>query len=123
MRQVNMTISLAFLAPSLVQAAVDGHLPRGIGAERLRDPPTELSRLESRNCHREEGRNSHSERGPGNGIFQCGDRAPKIGSELAKADRDRDPELSDRNPRRNGLFGVVLETPGLQGLGFEPGPR
>ncbi len=36
-RQVNMTISLAFLAPDLVRAAVGGRLPRGIGVERLRD--------------------------------------------------------------------------------------
>ncbi len=43
-RQVNMTISLAFLAPNLVNAAVEGRLPRGIGVERLRDPPTEWSR-------------------------------------------------------------------------------
>jgi site-specific DNA recombinase len=43
-RQVNMTISLAFLAPNLVKAAVEGRLPRGIGIERLRDPPTEWSR-------------------------------------------------------------------------------
>jgi len=43
-RQVNMTISLAFLAPNLVKAAVKGRLPRGIGVERLRDPPTEWSR-------------------------------------------------------------------------------
>ena len=43
-RQANMTISLAFLAPSLVKAAVEGRLPRGIGIERLRDPPTEWSR-------------------------------------------------------------------------------
>jgi site-specific DNA recombinase len=40
-RQVNMTISLAFLAPNLVKAAVEGRLPRGIGVERLRDLPTE----------------------------------------------------------------------------------
>jgi DNA invertase Pin-like site-specific DNA recombinase len=40
-RQVNMTISLAFLAPNLVKAAVEGRLPRGVGIERLRDPPTE----------------------------------------------------------------------------------
>jgi site-specific DNA recombinase len=38
-----MTISLAFLAPSLVKAAVEGRLPRGIRVERLRDPPTEWS--------------------------------------------------------------------------------
>jgi site-specific DNA recombinase len=42
-RQVNMTISLAFLAPNLVKAAVEGRLPRGIGIERLRDLPTEWS--------------------------------------------------------------------------------
>jgi len=43
-RQVNMTMSLAFLAPNLVKAAVEGRLPRGIGVERLRDPSTEWSR-------------------------------------------------------------------------------
>jgi site-specific DNA recombinase len=32
-RQVNMTISLAFLAPNLVKAAVEGRLPRGIGTQ------------------------------------------------------------------------------------------
>ena len=42
-RQVNMTISLAFLAPNLVKAAVEGRLPRGVGIERLRDLPTEWS--------------------------------------------------------------------------------
>jgi hypothetical protein len=39
-----MTISLAFLAPNLVKAAMEGRLPRGIGIERLRDAPTEWSR-------------------------------------------------------------------------------
>jgi hypothetical protein len=38
------SISLAFLAPNLVKAAVEGRLPRGVGIERLRDPPTEWSR-------------------------------------------------------------------------------
>jgi site-specific DNA recombinase len=42
-RQVNMTISLAFLAPDLVRAAVEGRLPRGSGVERLRDAPAEWS--------------------------------------------------------------------------------
>jgi site-specific DNA recombinase len=42
-RQVNMTISLAFLAPDLVRAAVEGRLPRGIGVVRLRDAPAEWS--------------------------------------------------------------------------------
>src|SRR5262249_2118210 len=40
-RQVNRTMTLAFLAPGLIQAAVDGRLPRGIGVARLRDLPTE----------------------------------------------------------------------------------
>ena len=33
-----MTISLAFLAPSLVKAAVEGRLPHGIGVARLSAP-------------------------------------------------------------------------------------
>ncbi|MGB7616805.1 MAG: recombinase family protein, partial [Pseudolabrys sp.] len=40
-RQINMMISLAFLAPNLVQAAVDGRLPRGVGIANLRDAPAE----------------------------------------------------------------------------------
>jgi site-specific DNA recombinase len=43
-RQVNLTLSLAFLAPQLVTAAVEGRLPRGINIERLRDPHAEWSR-------------------------------------------------------------------------------
>jgi hypothetical protein len=43
-RHVNMTISLAFLAPPLVQAAVEGRLPHGIGIARLIDAPAEWSR-------------------------------------------------------------------------------
>jgi hypothetical protein len=35
-RQVNMTISLAFLAPELVKAAIEGRLPRGTKAGRAR---------------------------------------------------------------------------------------
>jgi site-specific DNA recombinase len=42
-RHVNMTISLAFIAPGLVKAAVEGRLPRGIGVAALRDPPAEWS--------------------------------------------------------------------------------
>jgi hypothetical protein len=37
-RQINLTLSLAFLAPQLVKAAVEGRLPRGINIKRLRDP-------------------------------------------------------------------------------------
>jgi site-specific DNA recombinase len=42
-RHVNTTISLAFLAPGLVKAAVEGRLPRGLGVERLRHAPAEWS--------------------------------------------------------------------------------
>jgi len=43
-RQINLTVSLAFLAPPLVKAAVEGRLPRGINIERLRDPDAVWSR-------------------------------------------------------------------------------
>ena len=43
-RRVAMMISLAFLAPDLVQAAIDGRLPRGIGVSRLFDAPAEWTR-------------------------------------------------------------------------------
>jgi len=39
-----MTISLAFLAPDLVKAAIDGRLPHGFGVTRLSDLPAEWSR-------------------------------------------------------------------------------
>jgi len=43
-RKINMTISLAFLAPDLVKAAILGRLPRGIGIARLCDLPIEWSK-------------------------------------------------------------------------------
>jgi site-specific DNA recombinase len=43
-RHVNMTISLAFIAPALVKAAIEGRLPRGIGVASLRDAPAQWSR-------------------------------------------------------------------------------
>ena len=42
-----MTLSLAFLAPDIVEAATDGLLPRGFGLSRLTDLP--LSWAEQRN--------------------------------------------------------------------------
>src|ERR1700733_1938856 len=47
-RKINMTISLAFLAPDLVKAAIDGRLPQGTGIARLTDLPTEWSRQRER---------------------------------------------------------------------------
>ena len=43
-RHVHMTISLAFLAPGLVKAAVDDRLPCVIGVARLFDAPAMWSR-------------------------------------------------------------------------------
>ena len=43
-RKINMTISLAFLAPDLVKAAIEGRLPHGIGVARLCDAPVEWGR-------------------------------------------------------------------------------
>src|SRR4051794_6285430 len=43
-RRVNMSISLSFLAPGLVKAAIDGRLPHGMGVVRLSDMPAEWSR-------------------------------------------------------------------------------
>jgi len=42
-RKVNMTISLAFISPALVKAALEGRLARGIGVTRLCDMPAEWS--------------------------------------------------------------------------------
>jgi len=42
-RHVNMTISLAFLAPTIVNDAIDGKLLRDVGIVRLSDPPAEWS--------------------------------------------------------------------------------
>ena len=44
MRKVNMTISLAFLAPNLVKAAIEGRLPYGMGVTRLCELPPEWAR-------------------------------------------------------------------------------
>lgn len=40
-RKINMTVSLAFLAPSLVKAAINGKLPDGLGVTRLCDLPSD----------------------------------------------------------------------------------
>jgi hypothetical protein len=43
-RKINMTISLAFLAPDLVKTAIDGRLTYGMGVARLTDLPAEWSK-------------------------------------------------------------------------------
>jgi hypothetical protein len=42
-RHVTMTLSMAFIAPALVKAAIEGRLPRGIGVAALREAPAEWS--------------------------------------------------------------------------------
>jgi len=73
-RKVSMTVSLAFLTPDLVKAAVDGRLSHGMGVTRLADLPAEWSRQ-----HRMLGFRPHYARSnqslrtrlrfPGNGIL------------------------------------------------------
>jgi hypothetical protein len=38
-RSIRMTLSLAFVAPPIVAAAIEGRLPRGFGVRRLMDLP------------------------------------------------------------------------------------
>jgi hypothetical protein len=45
-RSIRMTLSLAFLAPSIVRAIVEGTIPRGVGLSRLADlPPSWIEQL------------------------------------------------------------------------------
>jgi hypothetical protein len=106
-RQVSMTISLAFLAPNLVKAAVEGRLPRGVGIERLR-VEYGLKRA----------RTSCPNLAAGNGIFGCRDGAPKIaGKAVDLLQRQKPRNWVPGNPARNALFGVVPESCGLRRLG------
>jgi site-specific DNA recombinase len=43
-RSIRMTVSLAFLCPTLVKAAIEGRLPRGFGVRRLIDLPINWSK-------------------------------------------------------------------------------
>jgi len=38
-RSIRMTLSLAFLSPELVKAALDGRLPRGLNVKRMTELP------------------------------------------------------------------------------------
>jgi hypothetical protein len=40
-RTVRLTLSLAFLAPDIINAAIEGRLPRGLGLTRLTELPTD----------------------------------------------------------------------------------
>jgi hypothetical protein len=43
-RSIRMTLSLAFLAPAIVKAGIEGRLPRGFGVKRLVDLPMTWSK-------------------------------------------------------------------------------
>ena len=43
-RSIRMTLSLAFIAPPIVAAAIEGRLPRGFGVKRLIDLPMNWSK-------------------------------------------------------------------------------
>ena len=43
-RQVNRAITLAFLSPRIIEAAIEGRLPRGIGVASIRHLPAEWSK-------------------------------------------------------------------------------
>ena len=43
-KTVRSTISLAFLAPDIVQAAIDGKLPRGMGITQMTDLPADWAK-------------------------------------------------------------------------------
>jgi hypothetical protein len=51
-RSIRMTLSLAFLAPEIVEAAVEGRLSRGFGPKRLVDLPTAWPRSDCRRQRR-----------------------------------------------------------------------
>ena len=42
-KTVRSTLSLAFVAPDIVQAAIDGKLPRGLGLSQMTDLPLDWS--------------------------------------------------------------------------------
>src|SRR5258706_9421427 len=88
-RQVNMTISLAFLAPDLVRAAVEGRLPRGIGVERA------------------SGQYDHLARVPLPGPRQSSDRRSFASRHWCRAAprRSRGMEPTVRNPRIESTIG------------------
>jgi hypothetical protein len=101
-RQINMTISLAFLAPNLVQAAVDGRLPRGVGIANLRDRrpmgPGNTPGSGSRSLSRHHG--------AWNRIFSARETRPRI-RHIPPA-RDQIPKNVSNRPRQRGLFSQRL---------------
>jgi site-specific DNA recombinase len=59
-RSIRMTLSLAFLAPEIVKAAVEGRLPRGFGLKRLVDLPMAWPDHAASDCRSQRRRNEPS---------------------------------------------------------------
>ena len=81
-RSARMGLSLAFLAPDIVQAAVDGILPRGLGVSRLMGMPPSWADQRSSNWNRaaplSKARHRHSETSPTGGQGLDGGRVSRI---------------------------------------------
>jgi hypothetical protein len=85
-------ISLAFLAPDLVKAAIDGRLPYRMGVARLTDLPPEWSRQAFRRTDPVFEPSLYQGQPPpsGNAIFQGRDKDPKKVPAIQLADcRDK----------------------------------
>ena len=111
-RQVNMTISLAFLAPDLVKAAIEGRLPHGMGVRRLRDMPPEWAARDRCSASSEilpaiRSATARLEFSAGNQDFEGGDFAAKSGPP-GKCCLCRD-QNSDKKPAAQRVFGGFQE--------------
>ena len=109
-RQVNMTISLAFLAPRLVQAAVEGRLPRGIGVARLRDAPAEWDRQYAMLRLIGLIPGVATQAGARNGFAEPGDRAPKIAA--IATPRSTETARPSFEPRKSPQIGAYSSETG-----------
>jgi hypothetical protein len=111
-RKINKTISLAFLAPDLVEAAVDGRLRYGLGGARLCDLPAEWSR-QRQMLGLPVWELSHSDQSSSQvdlhrgGIPPPRDRTPKIAfrPETVSAETETQPQ----KPANCGLLGRLRE--------------
>lgn len=111
-RQVNLMISLAFLAPDLVKAAIEGKLPHGMGVRRLRDMPPEWSRQRQTSASSEilpaiRSSATRLEFSARNQDLEGGDFASKSGSR-GKCCLYRDHN-SDKKPAAQRVFGGFQE--------------
>ncbi len=131
-RKVNMTVSLAFLAPDLVKAAIEGRLPRAIGIARLSDLPIEWfpsapsARVSSVLGQYRAVSLSNRLPFPGNGIFSVETKRPNPWLAASGPSTETNPRAQSppnrRHLRVSGKSPQILEwVVGAPGL--EPGTR